>query len=276
MASPLLSQARPILPDSRWLSRIRFERLASSFNYQRDAFFPLSVARHRATEATARTHQRPNRRPPSVIAPAGSASDDPAPSRTNQSLAITIAHALGVDNSYVARYPRRFPEQGCQRVQGIPRLRLQERPGSQMSCWTLRVAALSHGLVSVFPARRELARVGEVGCFRSRTGGSQRCTRTTKGKAPPPSALGGVCPAPDGTGLLPPPGRPPEERISCVPWAGECPVESRVRENRTHGSERGRWRHDLRDFGGSGAPVRQRPTLPAWCAAGERGGAAAV
>ena len=35
------------------------------------------------------------------------------------------------------------------------------------------------------------------------------------------------------------------QAVRCADRPGERPMESRVRENRTHGSERGRWKHDL-------------------------------
>jgi hypothetical protein len=44
----------------------------------------------------------------------------------------------------------------------------------------------------------------------------------------------------------------------------ESAVESRVRENRTHGSERGRWKHDLRDLrqiGGACTPAAYSTTV---------------
>jgi hypothetical protein len=49
--------------------------------------------------------------------------------------------------SCVGALPYLLPlaEQGCQQVQGIPRVRLQERPGRQMSFWTARALNLEEG-----------------------------------------------------------------------------------------------------------------------------------
>ena len=57
----------------------------------------------------------------------------------------------------------------------------------------------------------------------------------------------------------------PSRRGEFSPGAGEDAGESRVRENRMHGSERGRWKHDLRDLrqiGGACAPAAYSTCRP--------------
>src|SRR5438128_3110112 len=103
----------------------------------------------------------------------------------------------------------------------------------------------------------ECSHVREAGPVRDRAGGTEPGPQPTDRQAPPAPPLGGDCPG-GGAGRGAAEARSPGNRDAAgAAGAGEGPVESRVRENLTHGSEGGRGRR------GGGGVMERYPWAPA-------------
>src|SRR2546425_1208904 len=100
-------------------------------------------------------------------------------------------------------------------------------------------------MVPVLPARPEHQGLREAGLLRSYTDSSQPGARPANRQTSSSTALGILRPTTGGMGPTAPPYGDPTGYIRILSWAGERSVESRVRENLTHGSERGRRKHGL-------------------------------
>src|SRR5436309_1141239 len=102
-------------------------------------------------------------------------------------------------------------------------------------------------MVPVLSARSEHQGLRETGLLRSYTDSSQPGAQPANGQRPLPPPMGILRPAASGLGQIAPPYGNPTGYIRTLSRAGERSVESRVRENLTHGSERGRRKHGLQN-----------------------------
>src|SRR5215212_1311393 len=100
-------------------------------------------------------------------------------------------------------------------------------------------------LVPVLPARAERLGVPQAGRVPGVSRGAQCGAQSAKGEEAAAPEWGAGRATTAGVGALTPAHADRARDVRCLSRPGEGPVESRVRENLTHGSEGGRWKHDL-------------------------------